>query len=78
VGILIKTILDEQFDISYYVKGITYTDTETMAIFERKQMYNRLIRRKSEEKNAAEEASKKSSAISVSKPQSKTSRRIRR
>ena len=52
-------ILNEQFDISYYVKGITYTDTENMAIFERNQTYNRLLRRKNEEKEIAEENAKK-------------------
>jgi hypothetical protein len=75
--ILVRTILDEQFDISYYIKGMTYTDTENMAVFERKQIYRRLIKRKSEEKEAAEESHKNANKIQV-KPQPKPSRRNKR
>jgi len=62
---LIKTIYDEQFDISYYVKGISWEDTEKMAIFERKEVYNRLLKRKTEEKEAAEDVSRKASQARI-------------
>lgn len=62
---MMRNILDEQFDISYYIKGITYTDTENMAIFERKQIYSRLIKRKEDERQAAEDASKKNNPSKI-------------
>lgn len=77
----INVIYDEQFDISYYIKGITWQDTENMAIFERREIYNRLLKRKNEEKEASEEAMKEAkrhrNAISVSNTP-KRPRRIRR
>ena len=53
--------MDEQFDLSYYVKGMSYIDTEEMTAVERRAMYNRLIRRKETEKEEYEKASKKTS-----------------
>lgn len=38
--------MDEQFDLSYYVKGFSYQDTENMSINERLEFYDRLIKRK--------------------------------
>jgi hypothetical protein len=72
---MIKTIYDEQFDISYYIKGISWSDTESMAIFERKEMYNRLLKRKTEEKEAMEEANKKTNSIKTSNHSKPTKRR---
>lgn len=55
-------IVGEQFDLSYYIPGITWTDTEHMAVFERAEMYSRLLKRKDDEKEmmkkAQEEAKK--------------------
>jgi hypothetical protein len=57
-----ETISEEQFDLSYYIPGITYRDTEEMAIFERKDFYNRLLKRKMVEKERAEEANRKANS----------------
>ena len=71
-----KNILDEQFELSYYVRGMTYTDTENMAVFERKQMFTRLLKRKQEEKDQHDKAVERSNKISqVSKPAQKTKKR---
>lgn len=51
-----NSILDEQFDLSYYIPGMSWRDTENMAVFERKEMYSRLLQRKTQEKEAIEKA----------------------
>lgn len=51
-------IMDEQFDLSYYVKGFSFTDTEEMSSFERKAFYNRLLTRKNAEKEARQKVNK--------------------
>lgn len=71
---MLKIILDEQFDISYYTKGISWADTDNMAIFERKEIYRRLLKRKRDEREAAEEAHKKSASKIKSNNSSSTGR----
>jgi hypothetical protein len=44
---------------------MSWNDTESMAVFERREIYNRLLKRKSEEKEAMEEANKKSEQINA-------------
>ena len=51
-------IMDEQFDLSYYVKGFSFQDTEQMATFERKAFYNRLLTRKQAEREARQKVNK--------------------
>jgi hypothetical protein len=75
---LISNILSEQFDISYYVKGISWTDTENMSVIERREIYNRLLKRKTEEREAMEEANKKAKSGVATSSSSRSSRRIRR
>jgi hypothetical protein len=55
---MLEVIHQEQFDLSYYVKGITFADTEAMSIFERKKLYGHLIKRKTEENDKTEQARK--------------------
>lgn len=62
---LYNQILDEQFDISYYVKGISFADSDNMASFERKEIYNRLIKRRNEEREAI--AQSRQSAMQLKK-----------
>jgi hypothetical protein len=70
-----NSISEEQFDLSYYIPGMTYRDTEEMAIFERKEFYGRLLKRKMEEKERAEEAAKTTSGKVSSSPRKRNVRR---
>jgi hypothetical protein len=56
---MLKGVLRQQFQISYYVKGISYSDTESMAPWERMFINRQLRTTKKEEHDAIEEARKK-------------------
>ena len=49
---MIDRIYDEQFDLSYYVKGVSIRDTDFMTIKERQEFYSRLLKVKEQEREA--------------------------
>jgi hypothetical protein len=51
---MLEVVHTEQFDLSYYISGMTFQDTENMSVFERKKLYGHLVKRKMEENDKAE------------------------